>query len=220
MKKLLFILLCLCSFAATAQTNPFDIGLEGGLGIASLRGNEFLDKYHSNRIGYTGGLFAQYNLPKVLSLRTGAYFERKGSSSELQVTDDNGTTIGSVDGWSDFDYLTVPLMLRATFGDKLRYFVNAGPYVGFLLKQTTHTDSYGIMPETNEDNTDLFEETETGMAFGLGLSYALKSKLTLSFEARNNLGLTDMSKLPVFNGGEIKTNAVHFMFGIGYRIGG
>ncbi|OFY87282.1 MAG: hypothetical protein A3F72_17445 [Bacteroidetes bacterium RIFCSPLOWO2_12_FULL_35_15] len=35
-----------------------------------------------------------------------------------------------------FDYLTVPILLRATFGKRIKYFANAGMFFGYLIKQT------------------------------------------------------------------------------------
>lgn len=207
------------TLTATAQTNKIDIGTEAGFSLASLRGNENIDNYNDTRIGYSGGLFVQYNFRKIISVRTGGYFERKGSSTDILFTDISGNIIGTVKGKHNFDYLAVPLLIRATFGQKLNYFVNAGPYVGFLMKKTEYTEAFQNIPETTSDQTDIYKKTETGLSFGLGLSYTLKEKFALSFELRNNLGLTDTSDLPVINNGVIKTNAINFLFGFSYKLG-
>ena len=219
MKKLLTIILFFIPAITYSQANILDIGAEGGFSIASLRGNEFIEKYHSARIGYTGGLFAQYNFRKIISIRTGCYFERKGSAIELEATDVTGQAIGIIHGASNFDYLTIPLLLRASFGKKWRFFLNAGPYISFLLKETTHTDAFNDFPESDSDNTNHYKNTETGLSVGIGLSYALKKRWDLSFEVRDNYGLENISELEVYNGGTIKTNALNFLLGITYKLG-
>ncbi|MFN8713560.1 MAG: porin family protein [Bacteroidota bacterium] len=219
MRSVFLFFLFTLTLTATAQINKLDIGAEGGFSLASLRGNEVIDSYHDTRIGYSGGLFVQYNFRKIISVRTGGYYERKGSSLEFLFTDINGTIIGTFKGKENFNYLTVPLLVRATFGQKLNYFVNAGPYIGFLMKKTEYTEAFQSIPEITSDQTDLFKKTETGLSFGIGVSYTLKEKFALSFEARNNLGLTDTSDLPVINNGVIKTNAVNFLFGFSYKLG-
>ena len=219
MYKLLSVLFCTLTFATFGQTNRFDIGAEGGFSLASLRGNDFIDKYHSTIIGYSGGIYFQYNFRKIISVRTGAYFERKGSSFEFWTVDEFGENIGVIHGYENFDYLTVPLLLRATFGKKLNFFINAGPYIGFLLKETEHTDALQSLPETNANGTEFFNRTEFGLSAGMGLSYILKQKFSFSFEVRDNLGLTNTSKQSATNNGQIKTNALNFLLGFGYKFG-
>jgi hypothetical protein len=219
MYKLLLFLFCILTFATFGQTNRFDIGAEGGFSVASLRGNDFIDKYHSTKTGYSGGLFFQYNFRKIISMRTGMYYERKGSSFEFWTVNEVGENIGVIQGYQNFDYLTVPLLLRATFGKKLTCFINTGPYIGFLLKETEHTDAVQTVPETNANGTEFFNRTEVGLSAGIGLSYILKQKFSFSFEVRDNLGLTNTSKQSATGNGPVKTNALNFLFGFGYKFG-
>lgn len=219
MKKILTVLICTLTITIYGQTNILDLGIEGGISAASLRGNTSIDNYHGTRIGYMGGLFIQYNFRKIISLRTGSYFEEKGSAIKFDLHDQNGQTVGTIHGKENFDYLTIPLLLRATFGKKLNYFINVGPYIGFLIKQTEHTDAFQNYPETNPDRTDITKKTEIGLSTGLGLSYTIRQHYAFSFEVRNNLGLTNTSAVPVLNDGTVKTNALNFLFGFAYKLG-
>lgn len=219
MKKLLTILICSLALTTYSQTNLLDIGVEGGVSLASLRGNDFIDANHSSRMGYSGGLFVQFNFRKIFSVRTGGYYERKGSSIEIPAMDENGNTDGTVYGKENFDYLTVPLLLRATFGEKVNYFVNTGPYIGFLMKQWGQLEAHNEFPESSQDRTENFKKIEAGVSLGLGLAYNLNSNLAFSIEARNNLGLTETRLLPVYGNGVMKTNALNFLVGISYKPG-
>lgn len=216
MKKSIILLFFALTFASFGQTNYFFIGLESGPSLASLRGNSFIDKYHNSRTGYSGGLFFQYNLQKIISIKTGCYYELKGSSTELLLTDQNGQPIGPVHGKENFEYLTVPFLAKATFGNNVNYFVNAGPYIGFLIKQTEKTEAFQNYPSTNSDNSENFNNVEIGLSAGLGLSYTMQQKYSFSTEVRNNLGLTNTSELQISNNGTIKTNSLYVLFSFVY----
>lgn len=218
-KSILFGLLLLTICRTTyGQVNKFDIGVEAGPSLIFLRGNDFIDNNHKPTIGFTGGLFFQYNFKKIVSLRTNIAYERKGSVLTAQATDINGNPFGEITINTNFDYLTLPILVRATFGKKVQFFVNAGPYFGYLIKQTFVSKGDNI-PTTTSDNTSLDKRFDTGVSTGLGLSVPIKTKFAFSFEIRNNLGLYNTSAVPVANNGTVKTNSTNFLFGFTYKLG-
>lgn len=190
-----------------------------GPSLISLRGNDILDKNNDLSFGFSSGLSFQYNFPKLISIRTNISFERKGFTTQGSATDQNGNQIGEITVHSYFDYLTIPILGRLTFGKKINFFVNAGPYIGYLIKQTNVTEAFSEYPKTETDNTDKFKRIDFGVTTGLGARIPIKSKIFLSIEIRNNLGLTNISSLPVVNDGSIKTNSTNVLFGIEYRFG-
>ena len=218
--KLLFFGLFLLTVLRTTygQTNKFDIGFEGSPSLIYLRGNDIIKQYHKPTIGFFGGLFFQYNFKKIVSLRTNIAFDRKGSVLTAQATDINGNPLGEVTTHTNFDYLTFPILVRATFGKKVRYFVNAGPYFGYLIKQTFVSKGDNIQTTTS-DNTSLDKRFDTGISTGLGFSVPIKTKFAFSFEVRNNLGLYNVSAVPVANNGTIKTNSTNFLLGFTCKLG-
>jgi hypothetical protein len=218
MNRLLTILFYALTFASFGQSSPLNVGFEGGFGLASLRGNDFIDKNHSSKTGYSAGLFVQYNFNKILSLRSGTYLEQKGSSFDFWAEDQNGQQIGPIQGKMNISYLNVPVLLRASFGKKTTYFVNAGPYIAFLLKQNEHTEAFSNYPETNADRTGDFTKVDAGLSAGLGISFDIKSKYALSLEIRDNLGMTNISKPTITNNGTIKTNTLNALVGFVYKL--
>jgi Outer membrane protein beta-barrel domain len=104
------------------------------------------------------------------------------------------------------------------FGQKVQFFVNAGPYFGYLIKQTFVRTGDNI-PTTTSNNTSLNNWFDTGISTGLGLSVPIKTKFAFSFEVRNNLGLYNVSDVPAINNGTIKTNSINFLFGFTYKLG-
>ncbi|MBN4065980.1 PorT family protein, partial [Candidatus Amoebophilus asiaticus] len=127
-RQTIILLTTLTVWTATyGQTNKFDIGLEGGPSWTSLRGNDILEDFNDPTIGYSGGLTFQFNFPKLISLRTNIAYERKGVIAKTQAADINGNPIGEITTHSNFDYLTMPLLTRLTFGNKMTFFINVGP---------------------------------------------------------------------------------------------
>jgi hypothetical protein len=218
--KSLFFGLFLLTFLGTTygQTNKFNIGVEGSPSLIFLRGNDIIDNLHKPTIGFYSGLFFQYNFKKIVSLRTNIAFERKGSVLSSQATDINGNPLGEFTTYTNFDYLTLPILVRATFGKKVEFFVNAGPYFGYLIKQTFVSKGENF-PTTISDNKSLDKQFDTGITTGLGLSVPIKTKFSFSFEIRNNLGLYNISAVPLVNNGTIKTNSTNFLLGFTYKLG-
>ena len=200
------------------QVNRFDIGLEGGPSRTFLGGNTLIDDLHEPTLGYSGGVFAQFNFRKILSLRTSIAFERKGSVMQLPFTDINGSLIDNVSAYTNFNYLTMPLLLRATFGKNVQYYVNAGPYWGYLLKQTFVIKG-SHLPDTTSDNTALDKRSDMGISAGVGLAFPINSDLSISIEARHNLGMYNVSAVPVIDDGAIRTNSTNLLCGLAYKFG-
>ncbi|MBL7785002.1 MAG: PorT family protein [Chitinophagales bacterium] len=218
--KSLWFGLFLLSIGTTiyGQTNRFDVGVEGSPSLIFMGGNNYISSYQKPTIGFSSGLFFQFNFKKIISLRTNLSFERKGSIIYSQMIDVNGNPVGKVTTNINFDYLTFPLLVRATFGKKIHFFVNAGPYFGYLIKQTFVSKGDNI-PNTTYDRTSDNKRFDIGISKGLGFSVPIKEKFEFSFEARNNLGLYNVSAVPIENNGTTKTNSTNFLFGFTYKFG-
>lgn len=213
---LFFLVLAFCR--TYGQTNKYEYGIEGGPSLISLHGNQVISEFHNSTIGFTSGLFFQYNFKKIISLRTNLAYERKGSTIKGKVLDEIGNSIGNVRSNLNFDYLTIPILVRATFGNKYLFFVNTGPYLGYLLKQTIVSRGEKI-PTTTKNEASLYKKIDLGISAGLGLLIPYKQHFAFSLEVRNNLGLYNVSAEPIMNGGSIKTNSTNLLFGLVYKFG-
>ncbi len=211
------IIFIFCSSFLFGQNNKIQIGLETGPGLKSLRGNDFLNNEQS--IGFSAGLAFQYDFTRLMSFRTNISYERKGTTQRMKASDANGNPIAELTAHSNFDYITIPLLARFTYGDNISFFVNVGPYFGYLLKQEDIIEAYGTYPKTEKDNTDNFNKLDLGISSGLGVNFPILDNLSISLELRNNLGLKDLSALPVINGGGIKVNSINLLVGVAYRFG-
>jgi hypothetical protein len=98
-------------------------------------------------------------------------------------------------------------------------FMNAGPYVGYLLKVTLVTDENDIIPHTELDVTDESYKYDFGISAGLGMKIPIKNKISFNVEVRNNLGLVNTRSAPIEEeGGAVKTNSTNLLLGVTFII--
>lgn len=213
---LLSFLLLLCVPEANAQSSSREVGIQGGPSLAWLRGNDAIDNSGVS-VGPAAFLTVERRFTPLLSLRAGLGYQRKGMSADIIFTDVNGTSLSEGEYQSNLDYLVIPVMLRASFGEKARLIVSAGPYIGYLLSARDAFKGEGYIPSgTTKDN---FNEWDMGISASLGWSIPLNEKLALQAEVRYDKGLTNISAIPVVGGGSIRTNATVPMLGCSYLFG-
>jgi len=117
--------------------------------------------------GFSAGLFFQYNFPKIVSIRTGIAYERKGGKGISEYYYYHSQAGEEIKIRDNYDYLTFPLLVRATFGKKFQFFVNVGTYFSYLIK-CTHVN---LLVNVNTiDYTSYHKRFDTGISTGLGFS--------------------------------------------------
>ncbi|MNU65563.1 hypothetical protein D3C71_548570 [compost metagenome] len=217
--KSTFIILSFISIAMTsvnAQTNRYDWGIEGGPNLSTFRvvNNPFLDA--KPVIFGSGGFIFQYNTKKILSFKTGFSYQRKGvQSQDFIYTNSNGDFIGEGKSVFSFDYITLPLLVKASFGKKVKFFINAGPYAGFLLAKNERGIVESKVVFENKDLTGL-KRWDLGAAGGIGVAIPIKEFWMVHAEVRNYFGLQNIN-----DSGNSKsyTNTTDLRLGVVYRLG-
>ncbi len=207
-------MMLLFSVCLMAQSSKWQIGIEAGPAISSLRGNDVTKPIQKSRLASFAGLSLQYQLNQRFSLKTGLAHELKGAKYDFIFYDALGQQLGNSTIFFNYQYLTIPLQLKVDIdlGSSLQGFVSAGPYASYLLSATQNFPSN--LNNIKEDYNNL----DAGLLAGLGVSYPIKSNLRLSAELRNQLGLTNISSAPVQDDGVIKHNAAQLLFGLQYSL--
>ena len=212
MKSIVFILLVIQTLLVTtltyAQSSKISIGIEGGAGLS----NAAIGVGQASP-GYTTKLTSQYNLSDILSLNVGFGYERRSSEAHNIIIDSIYPQDWLVN-WN-FDFLTMPVLVRASFGSKVKYFINAGPYFSYLIKEHGYVKDNIENTKTYSEGTDYYKRFESGISFGTGVSIPIAQQLSLLIEARGNVGLTNLSKT---EGGTHKTNSAHILVGLSYHL--
>lgn len=217
----LFALLSLLT-STLGQTNKLDIGVVGGPSLISLRGNDvFINNKHKTlSFGKSVGISFQYNFSKRFSILTNVAFEKKGNAAKIDITNNYGDIIGEGKLYENFNYITAPLLARYYFGKKIHFFANAGPYVGYLLKETEVFQNNTDIPDYTKDQTSSFYRLDLGITSGVGVSQQINNFI-LSFEIKNNLGIYNISNPPytqIYDLGNLFTNSTNALFGVAYRL--
>jgi hypothetical protein len=246
------ILLFLITTAAPAAgpAGQIQVGVHGGLSIPNIRGegdNEFSRGYTSRK-GPFFGLFAEFRLTRRFSLRAEVNYASQGGKWDgLQpvIIDLPGLVLPpGVILYADFnnesilDYLEVPVLAELTWGQMPRFFINAGPYVGLLVRAKTITggmstiyfddsrtplllppDYQPLPPFSFEAETDSkkdINDLSAGIAGGIGLAIpAGPGELVLG--VRFSLGLTNI-QVDVESYGKNRTGAVVMTVGYAYTV--
>jgi hypothetical protein len=160
------------------------------------------------------GMFIQYKLSKHFALRIDPGFEQKGYNYTSTYIDQNGVVLGDFKTKYRFNYITVPVLLRASIGNKVKYFINTGPYIGFLLSERY---------KSNYDNkiynfTKSYQTVDIGITAGIGLSVPLQERISFSVELRNNFGLFNIANYGNSKT-SLKTFSANVLCGISYAFG-
>jgi len=220
-KNTIVFIFLLLSISAFSQQNKWDIGIVGGPGITALRMKNWPVSPPSPTIGFYTGLSGQYNFNEHFAIHTELAFDRKGTSDKLTFTDVNGNIHGTGKAVNQLNYLTLPLLFRASVGNKVKYFLQAGPYLSYLLNQTS---KYSISLEEPRYNfhingTAYMPSMDFGIVTGIGLLVPVKEKFSISCELRGNYGLVNLTNTS--NNSTIKryNESLNFLVGIAYKLG-
>ena len=172
--KFLLILALLSSMhLITAQST---IGIRAGV-ISSkqdIQNNSFIDEAGS-KLGADVAFVADFPIG-ILSISPEFHWLQKGGKIEdLQ---------GSVGEFSrTFNYLEIPLLLKLNFGQKVGFFLLAGPSVGYLLNGTDK-DMDG---STTDIDLDFYKRVEYGAHAGAGIGLG-----PIRVDVRYIFGLNDI----------------------------
>lgn len=195
----------------SCQVNHTDYGIEGGAGRTYLSGTAIDKSFRAEKFGFTGGIFYQVNAPKLISLRAALAYEMKGSAATYSLTDQSGQLIRKVKLRQNFSYITLSCLLRASFGKRVRFFVNAGPYAALLVTQPKGNVIY---------YQEKYKQTDYGISGGLGCSFPFGRKTALGLELRHSAGLRNIAPVASYlNGKTIKTNSTNLIVSLTRKIG-
>ncbi|MGK4568757.1 porin family protein [Flavobacterium sp. 3HN19-14] len=211
MKRIIILFFLLASFNCFSQ--KIKLGINGGLNYSEIKGMEVTHYDYSGKIGFAAGISAEYFLTKSWSLKADLAFERKSNKAKYSFTElifADPSAFGTkytVKVWNNLDFLTLPVLLKYNFGKQKSYFVNAGPYIAYLLNAKHIVDS-NHDPEnnfsSNDDATASFNRYDAGLTIGLGKVFKLDGS-DLAVEFRSNVGLKNINKYEDFYGESFET---------------
>jgi hypothetical protein len=232
-RNLAFLFVLLLGVGGAGLAGQTHIGVQGGLSIPNIRGgNNVQSMGFTSRKGPYFGLFADFSLAPHFSFRAEINYASQGGKRDgmQAIITDLPTDLPVPPGltlYADFhnetilDYIEIPLLAEYSWGNKPRFYVNAGPYVGFLLRakvvtsgqSSLYLDASGtpllippdyqpLPPRSFDATTDVKQDinsTNAGIAGGAGLALAAGPGDIL-FTVHFSLGLANIQRDVELNG--------------------
>lgn len=214
MKKVLFATVVVLGFMTT-QAQEIKFGAKVGLNGSTLTG----DVEDAKMIfgAHVGG-FAEIKITDKFSFQPELLFSMQGAKNEYSESEEFG---GDVYSYSEettvkLNYLNVPLM--AKYYATQKFFVEAGPQVGFLVSaksdyEYTEKINGSVDYSDSEDGIDVkdnFKSVDFGFNFGLGYEFTEN----IFAGARYNFGFSDITDVSGFDD---KVNNGVFQVSFGYK---
>ncbi|OQY96578.1 MAG: hypothetical protein B6D37_01735 [Sphingobacteriales bacterium UTBCD1] len=238
MRKAAFLLLSLCIFALSSKSQKIRVGVNAGISFPDLRSNSDneLSKDYTSRFASVFGAFADFGISNNLSIKACIdYAGQGGKRNGMQPVTNLPPQLASMlqpgqlvyavfDNTSVLNYLEIPVMVKMEWGNSLHFYVNLGPYAGFLLNSYQKTngnsrlylDKGGSMPIPDPSNpgqplppmpfnakTDVkssLKNMNFGLTGGGGISKNITKSGELVLDVRAAEGFTTIQKNPQTDG--------------------
>ncbi|MCF6128645.1 PorT family protein [Flavobacterium sp. AS60] len=183
MKKsiLATLIALLVSFNLMAQKKgDVEVGFNIGFNNSSVSDSQY--SYDSST-GLNIGGSLDYYFSRDWSLKVKMIYDQKGWDNDVILNLDDGQYYPTD---YNLDYLTIPVMANWHFGNKREWYLNFGPYLGFLMSaKDTQFDA---------DMKKFFNTTDFGLAAGIGVKIPISDKLKFFAEIEGQGGFTDINK--------------------------
>ena len=206
MKKIMMIAaMMVATLSANAQNEVGQWSLQpkAGINISKITGTGM-----SSRVGFAGGLEAEYGVAKNFGITAGFLYSMQGGKYDM----DGFKTLGIKDKFKfNFDYLNIPILAQYYITKGLA--VKAGIQFGFVVRDKVKVEE--IIAGGGKYNEDMSFDREDAklkkfdFSIPVGLSYEYKN---IVLDARYNIGTTRVVKFA-----ENGKNSV-FEITLGYKI--
>ena len=236
----------LIATGGTAFSEQARIGFRIGPSVPNLQGgtNE-VSRGYTSRYGPFFGFFADYHVRPHFSLRGELNYSSEGGkrngmqpiAPDPSLPIPPGMTLYAIfDNEAILDYLEIPLMAELSWGRTTRLFVDAGPYVGILVRAKTVTRGSSLLyvdasgtpflvppeylplpPVDFDADTGIRQDINSmsaGIAGGIGVGTPFGPG-DIVLDARFAYGLTNIQKDTELNG---KNNTGTLAFTVGYSL--
>ncbi len=191
MKKTSFIITLLAGFFVSAQGSktPLKFGIKGGGNYSTITGED-KERNLSGKLGFYGGLLANYTVNKNIHLQGEVLYQNAGAKIENKKDP-------SLTGKWQLDYISVPIMFQFYVLPKM--FLETGPEINININSAQINDS------PQYPKVDFKEYTKPVMfSWGVGAGYKLNQNIGVNL--RYSLGINSPYKSK-------ETNADDFRYG-------
>ncbi|MES2543414.1 MAG: porin family protein [Bacteroidota bacterium] len=173
------------SFGSFAQQKKGDVefGLNIGINQSTITNSiETADR----RIGANLAGSLEYYFSNKWGIKTKLIFDQKGWNNGYLIDYNTGDEYVS---HFRLNYITIPVMANWHFGKTGNWYLNFGPYFGFLSSATAITQTEGDI-----DVKELFESNDFGISYGIGVKIPVNNKIKFFIEVEGQGGFSELAK--------------------------
>jgi hypothetical protein len=222
-------------FSLVCQGQRVYLGLKGGLNYSSPRG-EYTSGKWLFKPGTDIGIIAGCNITDHLSVQSGVdytnlnyrllgYSQYMGYSPLSNASDIIAISYDYSRRWN-LKYFRVPVLARYSFGNRLKFMIEAGYYWGFFNRGGGEyypliylLDSSRPMVNDYSGNVGIKARSrDRGLLFGTGLQYHITTRILTFFDANWATGSKQIWN-DDWNSFQSRNGSVHLTVGIAFGIG-
>ncbi|MEM6265757.1 MAG: outer membrane beta-barrel protein [Bacteroidota bacterium] len=207
--RLTILLIFLCSLASVNAQDGF-IAVNANLGFGTVNLNGDVLGNNQSGLAYTGGVGLQFLSSRTVSLVTGLTLEQKGANFEgTDFFDVGGVEFGTEDLRNRISYLTIPAMVRLSTSGDVKFYVQGGPYVSWLLQNRVMTDDGELL----SDDQAPYQDMDLGLTGGVGILIPIIGPIKLNLEARHSQGFYNINTISPSDN-TVTTQGTYLLFGV------
>lgn len=175
-------------YLSTAQEKG-DVELGLGIGDNSAEINLTTKAYYNPKIDFISGpnyaFSAEYYFSDRWGIKGKLIYDKKGwTYTEAYEDDALGPQLRS--GEVRVNYITVPVMMNWHFGGNRGWYLNFGPYLGFLTSADDKVFEGGFKNE--------YRKIDGGLSFGAGYKFRINNTFKFFVEAEFQSGMPGVYK--------------------------
>ena len=161
------------------DSGDIELGIGLGLNLANVSTIDGLSNT-SFRTSFNAGVSGEYYFSDRWGVKAKLIYDNKGWSDGF-IIDENFNR-----ATTDFklNYITLPIMANWHFSSNRNWYLNFGPYIGFLVNVE---DS-----ELGLDLKEEFKSTDFGFAYGIGYKFKIDDHMKLYIEYDGQSGFIDI----------------------------
>jgi hypothetical protein len=189
MKKVLLMTAIAVFGLTNINAQEVSFGAKAGLNLASINGDDVSEL--DSRTSFHFGAMAEIKISEKFSVQPELLYSGQGAKFEDSYTDFGFDIREEVT--IKYDYLNLPIMAKYYVSDG--FSVEVGPQIGFLINAEADVDVSVSGPGVSEteSGTEDIKDFTKGVDFGLNFGLGYKLKNGINFNARYNLGVSNIN---------------------------
>lgn len=214
------------------KVHRLEIGLNGGVNIANIVDPNTYNSMNSikngdgslvdlgKKLGALYGGTIVYNFNRFLCVKGDFDVASKGIEiSNLAIPTDS-INFSTLNGKQLLNYFDVPAFFHIGFGKKLKFDINFGPYLSFLLEN--RSKMYDVEnKEIDQDaifqvGADGLSKFDWGFTYGAGIDYHLTDRVSIGFDFLIEQGRKVLDGGDII--GEFRNFSRDFDFGVNFML--